>query len=423
VSDLQQEDSYNLSSVKIINTWGHETQIGMMTESIDIYESVFANGTKGSIIMTDNIGLIESVPFIGEEKIELDFYVWEGDNYTKTFNIYSVDAVDIIKGNMKTYIINFISEEVELNKNTRISKAWKGVTNDEIVSDVFTDFSFSPFYAEPCATSSRFVCPNWTPFRTMQWLAENSVTENGASDIVFYENSYGWWWQSLSKMKEKKHSAFLHYLGFKEKTNNNRNSIKALSAPQLFNTFKNTKAGLYGSTTYNHSIINKSMVKNYLYAGAADRYAESSKLGSQPPMANRGLPENFDEDKLHADSGKIKNGMSDLSTFKGKLDYQSVDPETIYWKKEHNLMRDSTLQGMNTQIINVEVPGDTARLCGNPISLMVGSMMNNIKGVEEVDTLYSGTYLMTAIHHKLTKENYTQFIELRSDSIDRKVEG
>jgi hypothetical protein len=52
---------------------------------------------------------------------------------------------------------------------------------------------------------------------------------------------------------------------------------------------------------------------------------------------------------------------------------------------------------------------------------MVGSMMDNIKGAQEIDDLYSGVYLMTAIHHSLTKENYTQIIELRSDSIDRKV--
>ncbi|MBT5355596.1 MAG: hypothetical protein HOK95_03255 [Candidatus Marinimicrobia bacterium] len=421
MSDLQQEDSYNLASVKLTNTWGHETQIGYMIEGIDIYESVFTNGTKGSIVISDNIGLIESLPFLGEETIEIDFYVWEGDNYTKTFNVYSIESVDIVKGNMKTYILNFISSEVELNKNTRISKAWKGVTNDEIVSDIFTDFSMSIFYAEPCITSSRLVVPNWTPFRTMQWLAENSVTENGASDIVFYENKYGWWWQSLSKMKEKKHAAFLHYLGFKEKTNNNRNSIRTLSAPQLFNTFNNTKGGLYGSTTYNHSIINKSLVTNYLYAGAEERIMESSKLGKNPPMANRGLPDNFEEDKLHTNSSKISDALSDLSTFKGKLDYQSVDPETVYHKKEHNLMRDSTLQGMNTQIINVEVAGDPGRMCGNPITLMVGSMIDNIKGAQEIDDLYSGVYLMTAIHHSLTKENYTQIIELRSDSIDRKV--
>ena len=87
MSDLQQEDSYNLASVKLTNTWGHETQIGYMIEGIDIYESVFTNGTKGSIVISDNIGLIESLPFLGEETIEIDFYVWEGDNYTKTFNV------------------------------------------------------------------------------------------------------------------------------------------------------------------------------------------------------------------------------------------------------------------------------------------------------------------------------------------------
>lgn len=424
MSSNLQEDSYHLKSVKITNTWGHEVECGPMIDGIDIYESIFTNGTRGIVTITDSIGLLESMPFIGEETITLDFFVHEGDNYTKTFNIFSVKNVNIVKGSTKTYMIDFISEESELNKNIRISKGWKNVTNDIIATEVFDSIgSTQLFEVETCTTTSRLVAGNWTPFRTLRWLAENSITADGASDIVFYENKLGWFWQSLSKMKIKDHKAFLFYLGYKEKTSVNRNTIRKLSSPQLFNTFDNTRNGMYGATTYDYSIINKNMTKNYLYMGSSDRYGVSSVLGSQPPMANRGLPDNFSEDVNHSNSGKIKDEKSNLSTFKGMVEYQGIDPETIYWKKDHNLMRSSTLQGMNTQIINVEAPGDTSRICGNPISIKIPSMIPSSKGAEDVDTLYSGVYLMTAIHHKLTPTTYTQVIELRSDSIDRKVEG
>ena len=94
----------------------------------------------GEVLMSDSISLIDRAGLCGGEYLNLQFtkkrYDTPDNGISKKFRIYRVSERILKNQETENYTLNFCSEEFFLSEQMKISKAYKGMTISEMVSDI-----------------------------------------------------------------------------------------------------------------------------------------------------------------------------------------------------------------------------------------------------------------------------------------------
>ena len=221
---------------------------------INFYEDIYSPIVKGDITIIDAVGLIESFPILGEETLnvvmssagakptptnvnlhgaDIDPSEFPAINIGK-FRVYKVDSPQKVTDNTQTIKMYFVSDTHITNMMIRVQKAYptaelksqaalqaatdKAYTVAAIVQDVYYDCFVSktsnkrPVHHEPTKktllvepTKGEVQCtiPNWTPFKTMTFLAGRALSANSksnGSNFVFYETLKGFRFVSIETL-------------------------------------------------------------------------------------------------------------------------------------------------------------------------------------------------------------------------------
>ena len=123
-------------------------------QELNIFEDLFSNVLKGTFTFLDTQGWAENIPLIGDETLTISYTTPGGqgtqvdvesedpDSQTASeeitkqrFKVYDcIEAGIGEKG--KIYELSLVSEEYMFNKKMKISKGYKGMRYDEMVTDV-----------------------------------------------------------------------------------------------------------------------------------------------------------------------------------------------------------------------------------------------------------------------------------------------
>ena len=201
---------------------------------LNIYEDMFSNCLTGNIQITDGVGLMESVPIIGEETINIKIRTAglkrereedvtgpfagsqsEGIIELKLRVIKLSNIVKLNEGTI-TYKLSLVSEEYILNLKQKVKKTSLDPVSLEPrrVSDVVRSLYRQYFergragiskkiFIEPTKNPTNLIIPNYTPFRAFNFLAGRAVSAGKhavGSSFVFYENIKGFFFISLETL-------------------------------------------------------------------------------------------------------------------------------------------------------------------------------------------------------------------------------
>ena len=199
---------------------------------LNIFEDMFANCLTGNIRIVDGIGLMESVPIIGEETINIKIKTaglkkQREENVTGPFagsqNEGLIDLKfrvtklsDIIRINEGTitYKLALVSEEYILNLKQKVKKSSLDPTSleprkvSDVVRSLYRQFFekgriSKKIFIEPTKNPTDLIIPNYTPFRAFNFLAGRAVSAGKhavGSSFVFYETIKGYFFISLETL-------------------------------------------------------------------------------------------------------------------------------------------------------------------------------------------------------------------------------
>ena len=199
---------------------------------LNIYEDMFANCLTGNIQIIDGIGLMESVPIIGEETINIKIRTAglkreREEDVTGPFagsqsegiielKLRVIKLSDIIKLNegTNTYKLSLVSEEYILNLKQKVKKTSLDPVSLEprrvsaVVRSLYRQFFergrvSKKIFIEPTKNPTDLIIPNYTPFRAFNFLAGRAVSAGKhavGSSFVFYENIKGFFFVSLETL-------------------------------------------------------------------------------------------------------------------------------------------------------------------------------------------------------------------------------
>ena len=199
----------------------------------NIYEDLFGSYLTGNIQIVDGVGLMESVPIIGEETIHIQVKTkgverqrnstaipgpFEGSQNEGIINLKFrvVKILDIMKLNegIITYKLSFVSEEAILNLKQKVKKSALDPTSleprkiSDIVKSLYSQFfkrgrTAKRIFIEPTKNLTDLIIPNQTPFKAFNFLATRAVSAGKhavGSSFVFYESVRGFFFISMETL-------------------------------------------------------------------------------------------------------------------------------------------------------------------------------------------------------------------------------
>ena len=267
---------------------------------LNIFEDLFSNVLKGTFTFLDTQGWAEIIPLIGDETLvisystpggqstQVDIQSQDPDSQTASeeitkqrFKVY--DCVEVGIGEKgKMYKLSLVSEEYMFNKKMKVSKGYKGVRYDEMVTDVMkklnkeSDNLNKRIYAETTLSDHNVIVPNWTPFQAINFFASRSLSadiqpmeqEEGSENssptarpigslFVFYEKfGTGFFYESIESMiLKQKAKGNLPLYQYRPKVVQNTSlnptlqyfTVEKFEITNSFKTLENLGHGMFGS--------------------------------------------------------------------------------------------------------------------------------------------------------------------------------
>ena len=509
---------------------------------INFYEDIDNPAVTGDITIADAVGILEGIPILGEETLEVSFSTAGSrgaDNIIiNRFRIHKVDPPIKSNENFRSIKLHFVSDLVMKNIQIEVQKSFKGsLDTPKTISDIARSIYYDSFCnnskenpgyettnkefkVEPTIGLYSVHVPNWTPFKAIQYLASKAQSTNNdanGANFVFYETLKGYRFVSIETLmkggfrnfepittndEEFKRRVGFNYAEHSTKSSSNaflpiydeytpnetrpshvvkyimrpanvggdelekRFSVTSLNVLNYPDTFRNLRSGMYANRVITHDLITMSVYqRDYFYKKQKDiirvdidgvttlqenknktpedteididnfTTAESGALCSDQAdyldrpqthvslyPTNRGISTKFAEGPTKT---TIRNSEGELIpnlNFK-TLTTDGKPPSAFPVETENNIeqvlgKRISQQRQIESVRIQIEVPGDSAREVGDLIYFSHPSDEAEDKqsGITKEHKYLSGRYLITALRHKITGEEYTMIIEASKDS-------
>jgi len=416
---------------------------------LNLFEDIFSNYLQGNIVLTDSRNLIGKFNLSGEESLILKFITPSFDEVhaiTKTFTTYKISDRRLVRdNNTQMFTIHFVSTEMYLDILLPLFKSFEGNIID-IAESIFQDYiatnreyeisnssaeikpnnKLSPliFLNEP-SNKVKFVAPGWTPFKCINWLASKSIPKDGkAKNFLFYESTKSFYFGSIESILADAvqtentigtYTVAASNVGEGENSKDiNREMFLAKDVEMIdsIDQIKNLTNGYLANRLVYLDIFNKQYeLIDYDYVKEYKNQFHTSGSGetSVPPFSAEALRNPATSISFYSKNPRLFQTSKD-EYFKDNVSEKMGE---IYGNRK------SSLLDMNNIKMNITVPGRTDIEVGRVLYFLypeLGAKDESDATSVRQDHLYSGYYLITAIRHKLNRNQHFMTMEIVKDS-------
>lgn len=417
---------------------------------LNLYEDMFANYLKGTIVLSDSRNLIEKGPIIGEEFLTLTVRTpsYE-DTIKKSFKIFSLSDRKIVRdNNTQIFTLHFVSVEVYYDVLLPLYVPLQGNIG-EVAGRVFSDFIAATRDYDITENSTqtsvreannetpmvllnetsndiKMVVPGWTPFKTINWLASKAIPKHEtAKNYLFFESNKSFYFGSIEYLL-KDVALNNNYIG--EYTISASNIRDGQPTPDLnreyfiarevdmvttVDTINNFTNGYLSSRLITLDVFNKkyeAIDYNYTEEYSKQWHTSGSGKSSIPVFNKETVSSPFTHISFYPVNPKLFQNTKD-DYFKDNVSERMGE---IYGNRRSSMLDLTNLR------LHMTVHGRTDVEVGNVMRFKypgLGGKDSSSKEDDSIDKNYSGYYLITAIHHKISKLNHSMTMECVKDSL------
>lgn len=352
-----------------------------------VYEDISKPFMYCELVIDDAIGILEGMPLIGEEVVQIEF---ETPGVPETqqrsiilwvYTIQNLEQTDKLKSTI--YILKACSPTLLTNSSTYISKGYKD-TIGNIVQDIVKNYCqyTRQYFIESTKGIQELVIPKMRPYQAIDFLRKQSVSsKNRSNSYVFFENQNGLYFTTLEELIQNNkigsrsfvYTPIAYSVGAEGA--GYRSILEYYNSARVNTLNKTRDHGAY-SSSFTFDLLTKKILTNYQSFGGQQNVNMGSNPTSTPEyyrnigaMQNPQLPDHF----ITSDASKPNN-------FSG----------------EHISMRDLYV-GNIQQYTNILVHGDASIKAGETVNLS----LFNIQNSKEAPSLVSGKHLITKVRHRI----------------------
>ncbi len=395
----------------------------------NLYEDILGTTVSGNMTIYDTVNLLGNAALSGNEKLRIVV-----DTPTKNapieinFVVYNISPVirdgtkDSVRG--QTYIINFCSIEKIVDAGTIVQKSYKSM----LISDMVTDVLFSYLetnkqaFIETTSSPQDIIVPGFKPLRTIDWLSTRAVSASQNPAYVFFENRFGYFFQSLETLATGASTEVPTYILMPRGVDSvngvpdlgrRMQAIKDYQFIGTPNSLHQTQEGIFGSTTATYDPVRM----KYAEYG----YDMLTGLGNFEGVNPNGLPPMFPQSDLNKMSAARRyfyptnyNRSQTPYGSKNENDVNNTNVEMFMGKRQ------SLLGAAETFKIRLIVNGDVGLAVGTVIDIKYPALdRRSAIDVNDLDPIYSGRYLITALRHKFGIKSHMTILEVVKGTVGK----
>lgn len=447
VTKLRDDDIYHPNDIRlkevVLKVGNDKIDVKRLLVQINLFEDLYSNALTGSVTFADAINLIGNAPLVGQEELILTYRTPGFSGYKEVsleFDIYQISERNTgstadLTDTTQTYTLHFVSKSYYKNLQNKVRQAFRNQRIDEMVTTIGKQIGVD-IKVEPTSGSHSFVIPGWTPFYTINWLANRARPEGNpyAANFFFFETIDGFRFVSVNSLVQNPVQVIYHYdpANFR-KGIASQASVAAGSSrliiPELWgarsyavmksgDTLERIEQGMYASKLITHDLVKKQF-RNFDFRYKEDfrrlQHTEDA-VTDDKGIRTAQFPRPFSGSSRHSDKTEsvVMFYPKHTEIFDGMKDYD----ESQKWVQQ----RTSQLRQLEQLRIRLELPGDSARRVGDVVVLDV-PRPESPKGYdypEDRDPNVSGSYLITSIHHVIELDNHRMVVELSKESLSPK---
>jgi hypothetical protein len=404
----------NIELIQITTAQGFYQDITNQVMAIQIFEDLFSPFTSGTLEIMDSLDLLNVFPLNGEEYLDLKISTptLETSNIDHEFYIYKMTNRVNSGDRSLVYTLHFISREALTDLNTKISKTFSGKCSD-IVKQLLIDKTHGlnvtkPYVIEETKNATKYISNFWPPVKNINNVVESSVNMNNQSSYVFYEDRKGFNFVSLDTLYSKNiFQEFVYDVYVRDnqgslKTTRNVTEdykrIREIRVPTEFDYIERVRGGMFGSRMFTHDLSSKRFSNNVY--NMLDNFADQNHLNKFPLASNK---VSYSYNELVMKVPKYHNNFADFG--------DSTNANSIQ-------NRISLMAQINGNKLEIVVPGRFDYTVGLRIELKLYKIEPNSKTDSKlIDEMLSGTYLISAINHYVSRTMHECTFELVKESL------
>ena len=442
---LQRAGQVNIEQLKLVSSNNEVVDLTEFLVELNIYEDVFSSHLYGEVLLTDSRNLIDKLNIHGEEFLNVKLRTPsfdEKDIIEKTFRVFKISNREIVRDtNTQNFVLHFVSSELFYDILLPLFVPFEGNITD-VVGEIFTNYiatsrNFNIADSEKEITENeratdliiideaknkvKFVSPGWSPFKCINWLASKAIPKDGlARNFIFFESNKNFYFGTIENIFRNSYENN-NYIGryYIAASNIRDNDGKPNLNREMFLA---KDVSMVETTDY---------IKNYTNGYLANRLIFLDVLNKEYELIDYDHIENY-ENQYHT-SGKgeqaipifkqdsFRNSATNISFYpkNPKLFDDFPDNVSEVMKEVYGNRKSSLLELTNIKM-NITVPGRTDVEVGRMLYFdypSLGAKDPSDTESSSQDKLYSGYYFITAIHHKVNKNEHTMTMEIVKDSL------
>lgn len=402
---------FTLETIEVTSVTGQKVDIREQVVSIELFEDIFSPFRTATIVMKDSADLLNILPFIGEEILELKV---ETPSYNRpiegTFYIYKAPSRVRTSNKESMYTLQCISKDWLADINSKISKTFKGSCSD-IAYELIKDGLVTDRKAHIGTTTNQtaFTAGFWSPIKCINHLATLSVGRNNSPTFVFFENRYGYNFACINDLLTNESYQLFTQDNFSRTVtddgittirdpNKEYKRILEIHTPDTGDFMQDQLQGKFKTTLWSHDITTK-------YGFIEKRYNLATDKSINLLNENRSHSKN----PLTSETSKFILANTQYNLYEG------------FENTTNNLHVQSRAAFFNDLMkfkVNLLVRGRTDYTVGQIMELYIPKMTQLHDNLEDnKDEVLSGRYLCIAIGHFFTREGHKCSIELTKNSM------
>jgi len=417
---------FSLEKLNFVTASGQRFQMKKTMIEMSYYEDIYSFCVSGSITIRDAQNFIEVLQLTGSEYIEINFGKIKGAPNTddQVFHVYKIGK-RTPTGNLNDefYTIYFCSEELYLSEQLKISKSFKGIKISDMITNILTDVlkvnTKKINKIEPTTGVYDFIVPRFKPLETISWISTYARPEKGSgSDMLFYENRYGFNFRSLQSIYKDNVYATYKYQQKNlsndlEQPEDKASTVLDYEFVKAYDILENTSSGVFANQLISlDPVTRKSSITNFDYSKYQKSNDSLNGTSVLNPAPNRlGITQN----QAYNATTKVAIGNSGQA----QLPYIKQSAGSVagdIFIETYIPNRTAQISLANHTVLKLMIPGDPGITAGVIINLdlMTTKPTNSTR---DKDKFYSGKYLVTAVRHVLSDGgSYITILEIAKDS-------
>ncbi len=197
----------DLTKLDLISHAGERVSVRGLFLDLTIQSSIFEPLMRGWIVLYDAVGLIDRLPIVGEETLEVEFATPGNDPKRMSFRVWKLTDVNPDdQGSSSTYRLHFVSAEAFRDAFTFVARSFTNTDDSaSIVKTILTEYlqSGKQFNTTTMKDPAKLlVIPTYQPLEAIDMLIRRGYAGNQSKTdyFLFFERSDGFYLRMIDDL-------------------------------------------------------------------------------------------------------------------------------------------------------------------------------------------------------------------------------